>query len=287
MNTIATSAGTTTPSIPARRMNLVGRHPLITFFVLAFGLSWLAAIPYALGLFPVPILTFGPSLAAVIVAALTTGRAGLRELLSRITRWRVGLGWYAVALLASVPCFLLIVYVNVLWGAPAPTAAQLGALGSLAGLLLGLIINPFGGAWEELGWRGYALPRLQARHSPLIASLILGVLWAAWHLPMSITGLIPWPNVLAVIGLNVVFSWLFNHTRGSVLIAFLFHAAFDAVGGWYIPLFQGPDLVRMYWLMAAAAAVVAAAIVIPGRRFWLTRMPATPGDPRVEVAPRV
>jgi uncharacterized membrane protein AbrB (regulator of aidB expression) len=76
--------------------SVVKRHPLVTFFVLAFGLSWLAAIPYALGLFPVPILTFGPSLAAVIVAALAGGRAGLRELLSRCVRWRVGLGWYPV-----------------------------------------------------------------------------------------------------------------------------------------------------------------------------------------------
>jgi membrane protease YdiL (CAAX protease family) len=282
MNTITASAGTTTPSISARRNNLVRRYPLASFFVLTFGLAWLPLIPTALGWFPPILVAFGPSLAAVIVAALATGRAGLRELLSRITRWRVGLGWYAVALLASVPCFLLIVYVNVLWGAPAPTAAQLGAWASLAVLLVGFIINPFGGAWEELGWRGYALPRLQARHSPLIASLILGLLWAAWHLPMFITGLIPWPNALVVIGLTVVFSWLFNHTSGSVLIAFLFHAALDAVGEWYIPLFQGADRVRIYWLMTVVMGVAAAAIMILERDRWLTRMPETPGDLRVE-----
>ena len=261
--------------------SVVKRHPLVTFFALAFGLSWLAAIPYALGLFPVPILTFGPSLAAVIVAALTGGRAGLRELLSRCLRWRVGLGWYAVALLSPIPLFLAMVYLNMLFGAPAPSFADLGAWSSLAVLLLGFLINPFGGAWEELGWRGYALPHLQAGRSALSASLILGVLWAAWHLPMFITGLIHWPDALAILGMSVVFSWLFNHTKGSVLIAFLFHAAIDAVAGHYILLFQGADQMRMYWLMAAFFGVTAAAIVILGRRTWFTSMPQTSADGRL------
>jgi uncharacterized protein len=261
--------------------SVVKRHPLITFFVLAFGLSWLAAIPYALGWFPVPILTFGPSLAAVIVAALTGGRAGLRELMSRCLRWRVGLGWYAVALLSPIPLFLAMVYLNVLLGAPAPSFADLGAWFSLAVLLLGFLINPFGGAWEELGWRGYALPYLQAGRSALSASLILGVLWAAWHLPMFITGLIHWPDALAVLGMSVVFSWLFNHTKGSVLIAFLFHAAIDAVAGHYILLFQGVDQVRMYWLMAAFFGVMAVAIVILSRHTWFTPMPQASADGRL------
>jgi membrane protease YdiL (CAAX protease family) len=282
MNTITASAGTTPPSTPTRRMNLVGRHPLITFFVLAFGLSWVAAIPYALGLFPAPILTFGPSLAAVIMAALATGRIGLRTLLSRITLWRVSPGWYAVTLFSPIPVFLAAVYVNVLFGAPAPTLAQLVAWGSIGVLFLEYLINPFRGAWEELGWRGYALPRLQARYSPLMASVILGVLWGAWHLPMFISGMIAWPMAVSIIAMSVLWTGLFNQTRGSVLIAFLLHAAFDATGDLYITLFQGADRVRMYWLMAAVATVVAAAIVIVGRRAWLTRMPETLGDLRVE-----
>jgi membrane protease YdiL (CAAX protease family) len=260
---------------------VVKRHPLITFFVLAFGLSWLAAVPYALSWFPVPILTFGPSLAAVIVAALTTGRAGLRELLNRITRWRVGLGWYAMALLSPIPVFLTVVYLNMLFGAPAPSFADLGAWSSFAVLLLGFLLSPFGGAWEELGWRGYALPRLQVGRSALSASLILGVLWAVWHLPMFITGRIHWPDALLIIALSIVFSWLFNHTKGSVLIAYLFHAAIDAVAGLYIPLFQGVDQVRMYWLLALVMGVAAAAIVIVGRRTWLIPVPQASADGRL------
>jgi membrane protease YdiL (CAAX protease family) len=261
--------------------SVVRRHPLVTFFVLAFGLSWLAAIPYALSWFPVPILTFGPSLAAVILAALADGRAGLRDLLSRITRWRVGVGWYAMAFLSPIPVFLAVVYLNVLFGAPAPIFADLGAWSSFAVLLLGFLLSPFGGAWEELGWRGYALPRLQVGRSALSASLILGLLWAAWHLPMFITGQIHWPDALLVIALSIVFSWLFNHTKGSVLIAYLFHAAIDAVAGLYIPLFQGVDQLRMYWLLAMVMGVAAAAIVIVGRRTWLTRVPQASADGRL------
>ncbi len=259
----------------------VKHHPLVTFFALAFGLSWLAAIPYALGWFPVPILTFGPSLAAVIVAALASGRAGLRELMSRCLRWRVGLGWYAVALLSPIPLFLAMVYVNVRFGAPVPSFTDLGAWSTLAVLLLGFVISPFTGPWEELGWRGYALPHLQAGRSALSASLILGVLWAAWHLPMFITGLIPWPNALAILGMSIMFSWLFNHTKGSVLIAFLFHAAIDAVAGHSILLFRGVDQVRMYWLMSAFFGVTAVAIVILGRRTWFASMPQTSADGRL------
>jgi uncharacterized protein len=261
-----------------RLARVVHHHPLVTFFVLAFGLSWLAVIPYVLGWFPVPILAFGPSLAAVIVAALTGGWSGLRALLSRLLRWRVGLGWYAVALLSPIPLFLAVVYLNVQLGAPAPSRAALTAWSSMAVLLLGFVVSPFTGPWEELGWRGYALPHLQARHAPLAASLILGVLWAAWHLPMFVTGLIHWPDALLVIGLSVVFSWLFNHTQGSVLLAFLFHASFDAVGGWYIPLFAGADQVRMYWLLAAVVGLLAAVIVLVGRRRWLAPLPPAAAD---------
>jgi membrane protease YdiL (CAAX protease family) len=261
---------------------MVGRYPLTSFFVLTFALAWLPLIGSALGWFPPILLAFGPSLAAVIVTAVATGRSGLRDLLRRVILWRVRPGWYAVALLASIPFLLAVVYVNVLLGARPPTTAQFGAWGSLGVLFLVYLINPFGGAWEELGWRGYALPRLQGRHTPLVASVILGVLWSAWHLPMFISGMIAWPMALTIMAMSVVWTALFNQTRGSALIAFLFHVAFDATGDWTFAMFQGADRVGMYWLMAVGAVVVAAAIVILGRRTWLTRMPVTPGDPRVE-----
>ena len=242
--------------------SLVKRHPLPAFLILAFVLSWSAAIFYILGLFPVPIFTFGPSLAAVIVAGMTGGRAGIKALFSRLFRWRVGLRWYLVALFAPLPLFVAIVYMNVLLGAPTPTAAQLATWPSLFGIFLGLVINPFGGAWEELGWRGYALPELLSSRSSLAASLILGVIWAAWHLPILITGQIPWPNLLMIMGMSIIFTWLFKNTQGSVLMAVLFHASIDAYGEFFLPMFSGADLVRVYWLMGAGFGLWAIGLII-------------------------
>ena len=243
-------------------ITLIKRHPLSAFLILAFGLSWSAIIFYKLGLFPVPIFTFGPSLAAVIVVGMTGGRVGLKALFSRLFRWRVGLRWYLVALFAPLLLFVAIIYLNILFGAPAPTAAQLAAWPSLFGFFLGLVISPFGGAWEELGWRGYALPELLSGRSWLTASLILGVLWAAWHLPILITGQIPWPNLVIIMGMSIIFTWLFNNTRGSALLAFLFHASIDAYGEFFIPMFSGADLVRVYWLMGVGFGLWAIGLII-------------------------
>ena len=134
---------------------LIKRHPLTAFLILAFGLSWSAIIFYKLGLFPVPIFTFGPSLAAVIVAGMSGGRAGLKALFSRLFRWRVGLRWYLVALFAPLLLFVAIIYLNVLFGAPAPTAAQWAAWPSLFGSFLVLSLTP--SAERGRNWVGAAM----------------------------------------------------------------------------------------------------------------------------------
>src|ERR671911_242121 len=157
-------------------MRLVKRHPLITFFVLAYALSWWPAILYALDLLPQPIVGFGPSLAALVVLALTSGKSGIVGLLRRLVRWRVAPVWYAVALLLPVAISLSATVLNVLLGAEAPSSVELGGWTSLFSTFFVLLLIPgLGGTWEEPGWRGYALPRLQVGRSALIASLILWV----------------------------------------------------------------------------------------------------------------
>src|ERR671910_171423 len=119
---------------------------------------------------------FGPFLAAVLVLAITSGKTGIVRLLRRMVQWRVGLGWYAVALLLPVAITLVAATFNVLLGAQAPSAADVGGWTGLFSTFAILLLVPgLGGAWEEPGWRGYALTRLQARRSALIASLILWV----------------------------------------------------------------------------------------------------------------
>src|SRR5918995_1453556 len=180
-------------------MGLIRRYPLASFFVLAYALSWWPAILYALDLTPQPIVGFGPFLAALVVLAITQGKTGVLTLLRRMVRWRVGLRWYAVALLLPVAIALAAAVFTVLLGAQAPSAVELGGWRSLFSTFLILLLIPgLGGTWEEPGWRGYALPRLQTGHSALFASLILWVAILVWHLPLMVVGEVPWSDIVFV-----------------------------------------------------------------------------------------
>jgi uncharacterized protein len=133
---------------------------------------------------------------------------------------------------------------------------------------LGLLINPLGGAWEEPGWRGYALPLLLRRHSALVASAVLGVIWALWHLPLFLTGLVPWPDAALVFALSFVFTAVYLRTAGSVLIAFLLHASINGAGAFFLGLFAAEERVRMYWISAALCAVIAIIAIAVNRTRW-------------------
>jgi membrane protease YdiL (CAAX protease family) len=240
---------------------VVKRRPLIAFFVLAYALSWLAWPVWAFGLYPNPVFSFGPFLAALVVLAITQGKSGLGGLLRRMVRWRVGIRWYAVALLVPVAITLAASVLNVLLGAQTPSSADLGGWkGLLPAFFLVLLIPGLGGVWEEPGWRGYALARLQTGRSALFASLILGVLIAGWHLPLMLVGQVHYSDILSIMGAVVVFNWVFNNANGSVLIVMLMHATNNTISGSFIsPMFSGADSVRQGWLLAmvwCAAAIV-------------------------------
>jgi len=248
-------------------MSLVRRYPLTTFFVLACALSWWPWILYSVGLLPTPIVGFGPFLAALVVLAVTEGKSGVVGLLRRMVRWRVGIQWYAVALLLPIVVILAAAALNVfLLGAQRTSSvADLGGWSSFLLLfLLSLLIPGFAGTWEEPGFRGYALPRLQFRYSALIASLILGVLWAFWHLPFVVTGEQIWIDAtLFIIEWSIVYTWLFNNAKGSVLIVMLFHAMNNTFSSAFeSQMFSGADSVNQAWLRLALWGVVAIVLVI-------------------------
>ena len=148
-------------------------------------------------------LACGPFLAAIITAAVVGGRKGLRAYFRRLIQWRVGVGWYVLAFLAPVAGWAIVAYVNVLLGAAPPSPAQLASWSSIITATLIFLVNPFTGALEEPGWRGYALPLLLRRHSALVASAMLGVMWTVWHVPLFVTGLIPWPDAAMVFALDL------------------------------------------------------------------------------------
>src|SRR5215204_3135593 len=208
-------------------MSAMRCHPLITFFVLTYALTW--------GFLPLGIFgTTGPLVAALIVIPITHGWAGLRDLGSRMIRWRVGWYWYAAAIGLPLAVHLLTVVLNLALGAPAPSPAQFSPLsGIILVFAVRLIDPPDGPMGEEPGWRGFALPRLQADRSPLVATLILAVLVTIWHVPLFFLegGLQPFQpsivlgGVLGPFAFTFVATWLFNHTGGSVLMTLVMHAA--------------------------------------------------------------
>jgi membrane protease YdiL (CAAX protease family) len=246
-------------------MSVVRRYPLIVFFVLAYVFSWWTWPLYAFGLSPSPIIAFGPFLAAILVLALTTGKGGVVTLLRRMVRWRVRPVWYAVALLLPVAISGGAALLNVVvLGASAPSPAELGAWSGLVPTFFLLLLVPgTGGAWEEPGWRGYALPKLQGGHSALLASLILGVVWAFWHLPLMVIGQIHLSDPVYIVAWTVVLTWVFNNTNGSVLIAMLMHNIHNVIsGGYFSAMFSGADWVRQGWLLVALWCAVAAIVVV-------------------------
>src|SRR5215207_1340307 len=277
-------------------MSLVRRYPLTAFFVLACALSWWPWILYSVGLSPTPIVGVGPFLAALLVLALTEGKSGVVGLLRRMVRWRVGIQWYAVALLLPVVVTLAAAALNVfLLGAQrTASVADLGAWSSFLLLfLLSLLIPGLAGTWEEPGFRGYALPRLQFRYSALIASLILGVLWAFWHLPFVATGEDIWVDAfLFPIIWSPVYAWLFNNASGSVLIVMLFHNMNNSFSSGFVgQMFSGAASVNQAWLRLALWGVVAIVLVVAYGSQHLSRKhqkQVEPVQPEVPTAsPRV
>jgi len=210
----------------SRLSSVIKRHPLIAFFVLTYALSWGFLPIKAFGFLPA-----GPLLAALIVIPITQGLSGLRELGSRMIRWRVRWYWYPVALGLPLAVLLVTVGLNGALGAGAPSLAGVGSLSTILMVFAVRLINPMDGPMgEEPGWRGFALPGLQASRSPLVATLILALLVTIWHVPLFFLegGLQPSVIVGGTLGpfaFTFVATWLFNHTGGSVLMTIIMHAA--------------------------------------------------------------
>ncbi len=201
-------------------------------------------------------VVFGPAMAGIIVAGWTEKRDGLERLIKPLFHWRVGLQWYLAALFLPALTMLTVVFMFRLirgeWGLtdfPGWSAIFPWGILWIMGILLFQLLFIWG---EELGWRGYALPRMQARYGPLAASLILGILWGFWHLPAFYDvrsqqyGIPIWFFILAIIAYTIQYTWIYNGSGGSVLLMCLFHAAFNATVSYtmmfFKPLIQEPIL---------------------------------------------
>src|SRR5215217_1387334 len=207
-------------------MSLVKRHPIITFFVLTYALTWAIESPLVFltdsvtatqGLVLVILASNVPSAVAIVLTAVVLGRGALRKLLGRLLIWRINPFWYLVVFLGPVA----------LTGGP---ALSLGM--SLLGIAIffAFSVVPGSALGEEIGWRGYVLPRLQSRMSALSASLIIAPIWGLWHLPLWLTGdPVKTPTFYvaffaSVFPMSILLTWVYNSTGGSLLMVVLLHA---------------------------------------------------------------
>lgn len=246
------------------------RYQIPLFFALAFAFSWLVwgtAIAQQHGLisFHIPegfFAYFALTLAVLIVAGLAGGKGALLDLLHRVVRWRVGIQWYGLALLVPIALALIPAGIYRLFGGDVPMGVDV-SLGAAA-----IYFVTFGAkllVTEELAWRGFALPRLLVGRSALSASVILGLLWGVWHTPLFFiagTGQSTWPYLgflLFAIAESVLMTWLYNNTRGSVLLSTLFHAASDAALV-FSGVLAGGQL--LFWLTVAVTCVAALIVVV-------------------------
>src|SRR4051812_13426940 len=241
-----------TSSGGGKRESWRARHQLLLFFVLAYLLSWypwIIALAQGRSTGPNPL---GPFVAAIIVAAIVGGRREVKDLLSRLVRARVS--WRCYVFVFALPVALCLAAAAV---ALVVTGSHPAIPGSDKWRELPerfIFIFLFIGLGEEPGWRGFALPRLQKKHSPLMASLILAPLWAMWHLPLM-GHEFPLPILpaflVSLLGGTLAQTWLFNRTRGSVLLQMLFHATVNTIGaGLIFPLFSGTTLLVLWWTNA-------------------------------------
>jgi membrane protease YdiL (CAAX protease family) len=266
----------------------IKRYPVFAFYVVALLIGGVFTAPFiasTLGLMPqIPFIVifvaaFSASLAGVIVTAIISGGAGVKALLSRFLIWRFHLGWWLAALLLpAVAAFGAVVLSGFFGGRPLDLHSLQPAY-ALIPLLLIKVIQA--GVGEEFGWRGFALPCLQRRHSALVSSIIVGLMHGLWHWPLYFVepmtqyyeqvawGFLPalLIDTVMVILWSVTYTWLYNNTRGSVLIAAFFHGV---VPTWmtYVLVtgaFGGDiDLGPFVWYLAVFAVINGIIVAVYG-----------------------
>ena len=263
----------TTPltATPVRTQSLVRRHPVISFFVLTYAVTWTLWAPLVVFRDQIPgplvlvLLVLGsnvPSVLGILFVALLRGRSGVRILLGRLLRARIGLRWYLAAVALAVPA-LCAVWVSTLLGGPSPVVVT-----TISAVVVSFLFSIFPGSavGEELGWRGFALPRLQAHHSALAASLIVGAAWGIYHFPLFLLGspIRPFalflPFAIGCVIMSIFYTWMYNGTGGSLLIVVLLHDTTNLpLTVVYAPL--GERVVGVFWLLDAMLAIIAAVLI--------------------------
>lgn len=258
----------------------VQRHPLATYFGMTYLISWggafLVVAPKLLrgmpisqvdGLLMFPVLLLGPIIAGITLTAITEGSSGLRKLFARMGRWRNG-AWYLALLIPPVLVLAVLFFLRATLS-PAFTP-RLAIFGIFYGILPGFV--------EEIGWTGYAYPRMKVRRSALAAALLLGVPWGLWHLPVIDFLGAAYPHgaywlpyalafVVAMTAMRVLIAWVYCNT-GSLLLAQLLHAISTASLVVFSPAPLSPAREALWYAVYAVAlwGVVTLIVILYGKQ---------------------
>lgn len=268
--------------IDKKRTDRISQKSLVAFFLLAYGITWGLSILATKNLLPFStpplimnacalLLHYGPTFAALSMAALGSGRMGVRTLLARLGHWRVGPGWYLFLFLFPLLVRLVAVGMDALLGGRLPEFFSAAGVPKgnpvllLPVVFLGVLFQA--GLAEEIGWRGYGLPALQQSFSALTASLVLGVVWAVWHFhPLNFSLL--WPDAFwyffNIVPFTILLTWIYNNTGGSLLLAVLFHTV-NNICEWIVPTFTAvsnassirPFIIKGSLIWVAAIIIIA------------------------------
>jgi membrane protease YdiL (CAAX protease family) len=276
---------------------------MVTYFALTFAISWggvLAVVGFDgfpgtsedfRNLLPMVVIAMmaGPSVAGIAATALFLGKTGLRDVWLRLLKGRVGARWYAIALLTG-PLIVCGVLMALSLTSPVFRPGIITVRDPATHLVLGLVTGLVAGLFEELGWTGFAIPRLRLRHGVFVTGLIVGILWGAWHLlvtwwgstdtigSLSMAVYLPAMTLSFLIPYRILMVWVYDRT-GSLFVAMLMHASLTASVRTFdpVPISGAPIVYYNILLGAALWGVVTVVAAIPGalRRSTAT-VPATP-----------
>lgn len=259
------------------------RYPVSIYFILAFIISWGAILVLA-GPGGIPAtadqavilgmaMLLGPTLASLLLIGFTSGKVGYRDLLSRLFRWRVSIRWYLVALFTAPLSTVLVLLALSLFSSEfvpniliSDDKAGLIMMGIVAGLMVGF--------FEELGWTGFAIPQMRLRYSILATSLIVGLLWGAWHFLLfwesdSFSKAFPFALLLARLfswlpAYRILMVWVYDQTE-SLLVVILMHTFLVATLTIIDPLLTGSGLLTFILVRAAVLWAIVAVIAVVNR----------------------
>lgn len=263
--------------------DFIKMHPLPIYFALAFAISW-GAILILVGPDGIPAtaeqivalgmaMLLGPSVAGILSTGLTSGWGGFRELISRLLRWRVGTRWYVIALLTA-PLSTTAVLLALSLFSPEFLPGIFTSGDKVTLLLTGIVAALTVGFFEELGWTGFAIPRMRLRYGTLASGLIVGLLWGAWHFLVfwesdSFSGAFPLTLLLARLfswlpAYRVLMVWVYDRTE-SLLVVILMHASLVATLTIIDPSLTGGELLTLILVRAAVLWVIVAAVTMANR----------------------